>query len=271
MMADTDGVPGDGDRKEVEKRQAAPARILHKVLLEQGEEELNRPAKSLFWSGVAAGLAIHASIIAMGALHGPLPKAAWGTAIVDLGYVLGFVIVVLGRLQLFTESTITAVLPLVTTPSLGAVWRTLRLWGIVLLGNLIGTFVVALLSTRGGLATAEQIAGMVAVSSSILDHSAWTTFLHAVPAGFLIAAIPWVLPSAKDSAIFVIVAITYVVALGNFGHVVAGSDEAFLLLLSGHATLGQVLTFLVPTLFGNIVGGSGLFAVLAHAQVEAEI
>lgn len=270
MTDRTDATPNDDD-KQVEERQAPPARILHQVLLEQGEEELERPAKSLFWSGIAAGLAIHASIVAMGALHGALPDAPWRAVVVDLGYVLGFVIVILGRLQLFTESTITAVLPLVTRPGAWAVRRTLRLWGIVLLGNLIGTFAIAWLSVRGGLATPEQVAGMVAVSAAIVDHSAWTNFLHAVPAGFLIAAIPWVLPSVKDSAIFVVVAITYVVALGNFGHVVAGSDEAFLMLLSGNASAMQVLAFLVPTLLGNIVGGSGLFAVLAHAQVEAEI
>lgn len=270
-MDEIEQTPDDGDSKQVAERQAAPARVLHKVLLRQGEEELDRPARSLFWSGIAAGLAIHASIVAMGALHGALPDAPWRAVAVDLGYVLGFVVVILGRLQLFTESTITAVLPLVVEPSARAVGRTLRLWGIVLAGNLIGTFLVALLSTRGGLATPEQVAAMVAVAAPILDHGLLTTFLHAVPAGFLIAAIPWVLPSARDSAFFVIIAITYVVALGNFGHVVAGSDEAFLLLLSGHASVAQVLGFLLPTLFGNIAGGSCLFAVLAHAQVEAEI
>lgn len=259
------------EQEQFDDRLAPPARVLHAVLVKQGEDELDRSARSLFYAGLAAGLAIHLSLLAQAALHAMLPDAPWREAVSDIGYCFGFVIVILGRLQLFTESTVTAVLPLARRPGLRALGRTARLWAIVLAANLVGTFAVALLSTRGGMATADQIAAMVTISSAILDHGGWATFAHAIPAGFLVASIPWVLIGARENAFWVIIAVTYAIALGNFAHVVVGSDEAFVLMFTGHATPGQVLAFLLPALAGNIVGGSGLFALLAHAQVQDEI
>ncbi len=84
---------------------------------EAGESELDRPAGALFWSALAAGVAIHSSLIAEGALHAALPDAPWRSLIAALGYPVGFLVVILGRMQLFTESTITAMLPMVTKPS----------------------------------------------------------------------------------------------------------------------------------------------------------
>ncbi|HEX8447102.1 MAG TPA: formate/nitrite transporter family protein [Sphingomonas sp.] len=261
----------DDETAQAEDRTAPPARVLHAVLVEQGEEELKRPIGSLFFSGLAAGLAIHLSIIAQAALHAALPNTPWRGVVSDFGYSFGFVILILGRLQLFTESTVTAVLPLVKRPTLAAFGRTLRLWSIVLIANLIGTFLAALLAVHGVIATPEQLSAMLDLSAAILKHDAVTNIGLAIPAGFLIASIPWVLIGARESAFWVIIAVTYGIALGDFGHVVVGSDEAFLLLLAGHATPGQVAAFLLPTLLGNIIGGSGLFALLAHGQVKDEI
>ncbi len=123
-MADLD----EGERSEIEDRSAPRATIVHEVVRKQGLEELARPAGSLFWSGVAAGVAIIASVIAQGALYHKLPEGMAGRTLVSqLGYPLGFLIVILGRLQLFTEQTIVTVLPLVTRPSRGALAATARL------------------------------------------------------------------------------------------------------------------------------------------------
>lgn len=133
----------DKDNEGVEDLKAADAGELHRTVREEGESELDRPAAALFWSALAAGLAINSSLIAEAALHRDLPDAPWRDLVVSLGYPIGFLIVILGRMQLFTESTVTAMLPLVSRPSVRALRRTLRLWGIVLGANLIGTCIAA--------------------------------------------------------------------------------------------------------------------------------
>lgn len=256
----------------VAERRAGSAKVVHEVIRLQGDEELGRPLASLIFSGFAAGVAISASILAEAFLHARLPDAPWAELVSALGYCVGFVIVIMGNLQLFTENTVTAVLPLATHPTGRNVVRLLRLWAAVFGANMAGTLLVAFLTSHQIIVGPEQLAAVVDVSSSILRHDAWTTFLVGMPAGFLVASIAWILPNARGSEFWVIVMITYVIAIGGFSHVVAGSGEAWLLWLTGHASLFDATCRLIlPSLLGNIVGGTGLFAVLAHGQVRGEI
>lgn len=256
----------------VDDLKAADAKDLHRAVREAGQDELDRPAASLFFSGLAAGMAITASLVAEGALHKGLPDTPWRDLIVSLGYPIGFLVVILGRMQLFTESTITAMLPLVTKPSGWALKTTLRLWAIVLVANLIGTAITGAAIAGGGLGGAELRTAMIAVSMRIGELGPWATFVNAIPAGFMIAILAWSLPNAREQAFLVIAAITYVVAIGGFSHSIVGSAEAFLLLFSGHASLWRTLAELtLPAVLGNLLGGAGLFALLAHAQVRGEM
>jgi formate/nitrite transporter FocA (FNT family) len=217
-------------------------------------------------------MAITSSLVAEGALHKALPDAPWRDVVVSLGYPIGFLVVILGRMQLFTESTITAMLPLVTKPSGWALKRTLRLWVVVLVANLLGTAITGGAIAAGVLGGGELRDAMIEVSMAITELSAWATFVNAIPAGFMIAILAWSLPNAREQSLLVIFAITYVVAIGGFSHSIVGSDEAFLLLFSGHTgvwqTFGQLL---LPAVLGNLLGGAGLFALLAHAQVRGEM
>lgn len=265
-------MPEKPETSDVEDLKAANARELHRAVREEGQEELNRPAKSLFWSGAAGGLAITASLIAEGALAARFPESPTRALYIALGYPIGFLIVVLGRMQLFTESTVTAMLPLVTEPSWRSLWRTLRLWGIVLSGNLTGTAITAAICAFLPVGDPALRAGMLEVSLKITEHAPFDTFLNAIPAGFMIAIIAWSLPNARDQAFLVISAITYVVAIGGFSHSVVGSNETFLLLFSGKIGFAQgIFGFLLPAVAGNLFGGAGLFALLAHAQVSEEM
>ncbi|VVT13179.1 Inner membrane protein YfdC [Sphingomonas sp. EC-HK361] len=252
---------------------AVEAKELHRAVRAEGEAELDRPAASLFWSAFAGGLAITATLLAQGAIHGALPDAPWRDVVVALGYPIGFVIVILGRMQLFTESTVTAMLPLVTKPSLWALRRTLRLWGIVIGANLLGTFVAAAAIASGFLGADPGLRdAMTAVSMKVVELPPAMVFVNAIPAGMLIAVVAWVLPSAREQSVLVIFVIGFVVAAGHFSHSIVGSVEAFLLLLSGVAGAGPTLLgFLLPALLGNLIGGAGLFALLAHAQVKGEM
>lgn len=258
-------------REDVDELKAADAGDLHRTVREEGEEELERPAAALFWSALAAGLAINASLITEASLYKALPDAPWRDLVVSLGYPVGFLIVILGRMQLFTESTVTAMLPVVTRPSAWAAWRTLRLWGIVLGANLVGTATAAALIDAGLLGSAELRDAALAISRDILSLGPWDTFLNAIPAGFLIAVIAWALPNAREQAFLVIATITYVVAIAGFSHSVVGSDEAFLLAFAGEVGIGRALLGLIaPAVLGNLVGGAAIFAVLAHAQVRSD-
>jgi formate/nitrite transporter FocA (FNT family) len=257
---------------DVSDRQSGSAKVVHEVIRLQGDEELDRPVLSLLFSGFAAGIAISTSLLAQAFLQMRLPDADWAELISAFGYTFGFVIVILGNLQLFTEDTVTAVLPLATHPTLRNLWRLVRLWSAVLIANLAGTLLVATLMVQQVIVSAEQLSAALQLSAKITEHDAATTLLLGMPAGFLVAAIAWILPNARGSEFWVVTVVTYVIAIGGFSHVVAGSSEAWLLLLSGRVGLGDALGgFIVPALVGNIIGGTGLFAVVAHGQVRSEI
>lgn len=255
----------------VDDLKSANAKELHRAVREEGEDELDRPLASLFWSGLAAGLAINASLLTEGVLRQHLPDAPWRELVTALGYPIGFLIVILGRMQLFTESTITAVLPLVSDPTRESLLRTLRLWGVVLGANLIGTAIGAGMIAFGGLGSAAAHDAMIAVSLPILEHAPFATLVNAVPAGFLIAILAWTLPNAREQSFLVIFAVTWVVAIGGFSHSVVGSSEAFLLFFSGHVDGARtVFGLILPAVVGNLIGGAGIFALLAHGQVLGE-
>ncbi|MEQ7873449.1 formate/nitrite transporter family protein [Sphingomonas sp. ASV193] len=260
------------ERHEVEARKSPPAKVVHEVIRLQGVEELERPLASLIWSGIAGGVSIWMSLIAQSALMMKLPDTPWRPAIAALGYSVGFLVVILGKLQLFTESTVTAVLPTATEPTARNLGLTLRLWATVFLANSIGTLLVAAIIPFAGLVSPEQVAAMVDISRHLEAHGALDAFTLGIPAGFILATIAWVLPNARGQEFWIIILMTSLIALCGFSHVIAGSAEAWLLMTTGERGLGFVIfTFTLPTLAGNIVGGTGLFAVLAHAQVSKEL
>ena len=271
-MADDEERLNENEERDVEERSAPRARIVHAAVVRQGKDELDRPLSSLFWSGVAAGIAIMASLSTEAGLHHRLPDAPWREAVSGLGYSLGFLIVILGRMQLFTEQTMVAVLPLAQSPSLGRLGRVARLWSAVFVGNLVGAALISAAAVFGHLQSEEMTRAMIEVSARLQEKTAGQTFLQAIPAGFLIASVAWIRSAANENAFWIVLALTYAIAIGGFTHVIAGASEAFFLLWSGHATLGWVMSgFLLPALLGNIVGGTGLFAALAHAQVKEEL
>ncbi|MFN3728068.1 MAG: formate/nitrite transporter family protein [Allosphingosinicella sp.] len=260
------------ERENVEQRSAPTAKVVHSAVSRQGRDELDRPISSLFWSGVAAGFAIMASVWGQAALHGQLPNAPWREAVAAFGYTLGFLIVILGRLQLFTEQTMVPILPLAQSPSIARLGRVARLWTAVLVGNLIGAAVISAMAIWGDLQTDELRSAMVDVSAKLLEKDWGETLLTGIPAGFLIASIAWIRSAANENSFWIVLAITYFIGACSFTHVIAGATEAFLLLWTGHVGAGWLFgRFLAPALLGNIIGGTGLFAMLAHAQVKEEI
>ncbi len=237
----------------------------------EGLEELQRPMMSLWWSGVAAGIGISISILAEGILHHLFANSPNQFVIENLGYTVGFVLVIVGRLQLFTENTLSVILPLLSKPSFNMGFCIARLWFIVFTANMFGTFLAAFFSFSLQSVPPELVEGMTAISEHYAKLSPSDAFSYGITSGFIIAAIVWMKPSVKHSQILMIVIFTYLIAIGNFTHVIAGSTELFLLALQNKISVLETLSLIGATLLGNIVGGTGLFALLAYGQVVREI
>lgn len=257
---------------QVRKRASVDSYVVHEVLRQQGNDELALPAMSLFWSGLAAGIAISTSVFGQAVLHDSLPDSSWRPIIAPFGYTIGFLIVILGRMQLFTESTLSATIPVATKPTARNFLRLGRLWSIVFGANMLGTLLISVFLSMNMIGYATQVDSMVELSRHLLERSALETLTGGIPAGFLLAAVGWSLPVGRGQEFWVILFFTFFIALGGFAHVVAGSVEAWLLVLAGEADLHfAIFGFILPALAGNIIGGTLIFALLAHAQVSTEI
>jgi formate/nitrite transporter FocA (FNT family) len=257
---------------DIEEMSSPRTPVIYEIVRRLGDEEMDRPVTSLWWSGIAAGLSISFSLLAQGILQAHLPEAPWRLLVVSLGYSVGFVMVVMSRQQLFTESTVTAVLPVMAKLTRTNLWRLARLWGVVLLANMAGTLIAAALCTFTPVLTPELKTAMLEIAGQILNHSWPEMLFRAIASGFLIATMVWLIPSAEAAQFHVIVVSTYLIAAAGFMHIVAGSVEAFLLVLNGHLGMQpMIIDFVVPVLVGNIIGGTVLFALIAYAQVMKEI
>ena len=244
---------------------------IYEIVSREGSAELSRKLSALAWSGLAAGVCISFSMLSEAYFKMYLPETTFKPLISNIGYTFGFIIVIMARLQLFTENTITVMLPVFEHPALRNIIRTLKLWAVVFSTNLLGTFIVALLITKFGFASPTQLGAVLEVSEHAVVRDLWNVYVQGIPAGFLIAALVWMLPSADNSEFFVIFLMTYLIAIGDFSHVVAGSAEAFVLMLSHEISILEAWAYIGAAGIGNIIGGTGLFALLAYAQVKDEI
>lgn len=258
--------------KDVEELATPRTPVIYEVVRRLGEEEMERPITSLWWSGVAAGLSISFSLLSQAILTTHLPEASWQPLVVSFGYCIGFIMAVLSRQQLFTESTITAVLPVAADVTRGNIVRMARLWAIVLAANLTGTLFAALFCTFTPVLPSDIYSGMLEISRDLLGFSWWEMVFRAIAAGFLMAAMVWLMPGAEGAQFHVITLMTWLIAVGGFTHIIAGSMESYLLVFSGEWVWWRMITdFMVPVLIGNTIGGTALFALIAYAQVMDEI
>jgi formate/nitrite transporter FocA (FNT family) len=260
------------EQSDIEEAQRPRAPVVYEIVRLEGERELRRPVWSLWWSGVAAGISIGFSFLAQGALAAYLPHSVWQHAVASLGYATGFMIVILGRQQLFTENVLTAVLPVITHRRVSWLLRMLRLWGIVLAANIAGCLVFAAAFAFLPIASKPINMALADLIHKVMENTAPEMFAKGIGAGWLIAALVWIIASTEGLEFFVIGLLTYLIALLGFTHIVAGTAEVLYGWLTGLTTLREaVLQFFLPTLAGNVFGGTVLFSVLSYAQVREEI
>ena len=259
------------EKEEAAQRTSVKANVLHEAIRLDGDTELDRSVSALASSGLAAGLSMGFSFIAEGLLRSHLPDAPWRPLIAKFGYSFGFLIVIIARQQLFTENTLTAVIPVLTRRTWNSLFRMLRLWAVVLIANLVGAHIVAwvLGNTHAFSPQVQDAFAKIAHESTSVTPA--EAILRGIFAGWLIALLVWMRAAIDSGQIPLIVIMTYFVALGSFTHIIAGSIEALFLVMTGVIPWTSFLTgYMLPTLLGNCLGGVSLVAVLNHAQVVSD-
>ncbi len=244
------------------------AEEIHRNVLEAADEELGRPASELVVSGFAAGLAIGFSFLATALLRSRMAPENHAVA-GFLAYPLGFVFVVLAAHQLFTENTLDPVIPLLERRSMDELKKVLRLWGLVLPANLIGALAFSLVIGRTRALDPALSGPLIDLARETTKGGALLVFYKAIWAGWLIALMAWILAAARDttSQVIVIWLTTGPIAAFGFRHSIAGATEASYRAWVGDAGWAEMLvSFELPALLGNIVGGVVLVALVNHGQ-----
>ena len=258
------------EQQQAEERASVPVSVVHEAVRQQGEEELSRTAQALAWSGLAAGLSMSMSLVTEGLLYTYLPDAPWRRLIVKMGYSVGYLLVVAGRQQLFTENTLTPIIPLLARRDLATFKSVMKLWLVVLLANLAGAHMVAwvLSNTPAFDRNVQHAFDTLAREAVAVGFGA--AIIRGIFSGWLIASMVWILAAVEDGKVAVILILTYMVGLGSFTHIVAGSVDALFLVWNGTLQwTAYALGYALPTLLGNVIGGVSLVSALNHAQVVA--
>lgn len=269
----------DDSAKEKEKKEnkvseasAIPSKLIYEIIRREGEEELARSNRSLIWSGLAAGLMMSFSVLGEAIFRTYLPDAPPSFLIENIGYSFGFLLVIMGRLQLFTENTMTTVFPFLNKPCWSCGFETLRLWSIVLVANVVGAFIAAAVMHHTAAVPEDLLPAIQSLSEHATSMGAWQSFMRAIPAGILVAALVWSMPQANTSRFFIILAFTWLIAAGDFTHIIAGSVEMAYLVVGGDLGFNAAaFAFFLPVLAGNIVGGTAIFTMIAYGQVVDEL
>ena len=260
------------EEQKAEQHALPEGELIYRAIRKDGDHALSLPWPDLAWSGLAAGISMGFSFATEGLLSSHLPSAKWAPLVAKFGYTVGFLIVVLGRQQLFTEQTLTAILPLLSRnrPE-GVMSNVARLWAVVLAANLLGTAAFAAVTAWTPVFPEDVHTEFSRIGHEALTYGFTATLVRGVFAGFLIATMIWLLPGAGASRLWIVVLLTYVVGIGGFAHIIAGSAEClYVVFVRERAFSEYVVGFLIPAFLGNTLGGVTLVAALAHAQHAPE-
>src|SRR5689334_4440234 len=270
MLLDDQQDPGvvapeltEKQREEAEERTSVSVDVVHEAIRHDGEEELKRPISALAWSGFAAGLSMGFSFVGQALLYAHLPDTPWRPLLVRLGYPLGFLIVIVGRQQLFTENTLTAIIPLLARRNLTTLASVARLWVVVLVANMIGAHLFAWVVGNTPMFKPDVQHSMLVLAKEAANVTFGVAVLRGIFAGWLIAMVVWMLAAIDTGRIAVITILTYIVGLASLTHIIAGAVEVLFLVMVGVKSWGEIAwTYLLPTLIGNSIGGVSLTAAV---------
>ncbi|UWZ84169.1 formate/nitrite transporter family protein [Occallatibacter riparius] len=250
-----------------QKNLARPsAEDIYKQVASNARQELKRSNVSLAISGFGGGAFMGFSALgsAIGlALLGASPSAH---LLASMLYPLGFIVVIIGRAQLFTENTLYPVALVLAEKR--EFWNTVRLWSIVLPANIAGALAFSALAARTPALEPRFVDALVKLGVQGLSHPPSALFWSGVIGGWMIALAAWLVSGSHSitGSVVLIWMLTFVVGAGNFAHCIASSCEILVAVLTGHASWGAYAQWLGPAVAGNICGGVGLVTVLEYGQ-----
>jgi formate-nitrite transporter family protein len=245
---------------------------IHDNILEPGKKEMERPAASLLWSSLASGLVIGFSFLAS-AFASQLVSEEHRHAAAAAAYPIGFIFVIMARSELFTENTLVPVIPFLEHRDRETFLKLLRMWGLLLLGNLVGALIFGWVLARTPVVSAELHPSLTRMAAEATSGGFGQVVYAGVFAGWLIALLTWLLASTHSTGaqIALIWLCTAPISALQFRHSIAGSVEAFYRASAGEASWGSMLgNFVVPSVLGNAIGGVLLVALLNYGQVAPE-
>lgn len=258
-------VPGDSP---VQKNLARPsAEEIFKQVATNARQELDRPSIALALSGIGAGVFMGLSALGVALAIRLLGDSTPAQMVSRMFYPIGFIVVILGRSQLFTENTLYPVALVLAERS--QFWNTMRLWSVVLPANMLGAFAFGCLAARTSGIEPGTVAAMSRLGAAALAHPAAHIFWSGVVGGWLIALAAWLVSGSHSitGSVMVIWMLTFIMGLGNFAHCVASSCEIFVTLLAHQAPWTEFPHWFFPAVAGNICGGVGLVTILEYGQV----
>ena len=237
-------------------------------IIARADEEFSQPKRLLFFSGLAAGLITSISFLSRAAL-----SAATGTPepnlVSNLLYPVGFIFIVIGHYQLFTETTLTPVTLVITR--LASLPRLLMIWGLVFLANIIGAAIAAYFLAHTGTLDPDAAEVALGMGMHALEVPWGALFAKGVIAGWLVAGMVWLVHAVRSGVarLLIVYLLMYMIPSADLFHCIIGSSEMFYLLFRGGASLTDVLwEFLTPVTLGNTTGGVLLVALLNFAQTR---
>ena len=235
-------------------------------VLASAAEEVTADRQTLFFSGTTAGFAIVLTFVGHAVGAAMFPDDPFLSAVL---YPVGFLYIILGRYQLYTENTLPPVaLVLARRASLPLLTR---VWWVVLVGNVVGAAVGAYLLAVGDVLSPAAVEAGLAFTETGIAHGWWTVFARAVFAGWLVAGVVWLDHAAQDTiARFLqIYVIFYMIAAAELYHVITAAGDAFFyLFVTGADPLAVFAAYWLPILLGNTIGGVLLFTLVNYAQTD---
>jgi len=186
--------------------------------------------------------------------------------IASIFYPLGFIVVIVGRSQLFTENTLYPVALVLAEKR--ELWNTFRLWSVVLPANVAGAFAFALLAACTPAIGAPILDAMSRLGQSAVASPPWSVFWSGVIAGWIIALAAWLVSGSHSitGSVMVIWMLMFLVGLGNFAHCIASSCEILVAVLLHRVAWSAYPAWFAPAVLGNICGGVGLVTILEYGQ-----
>jgi formate-nitrite transporter family protein len=244
-----------------------------KEQIDTAMREQHRDNQHLFVSAVSAGLEIGFSVFLMASVYSLFFDAVHPSVLhvlLALSYPLGFIFVVIGKSELFTEHTTLAVIPVLNRNA--SIKSLLALWGIIFTGNLIGGYIFgAILAIIPPKLNAVRIDSFYALAEKLIEHP-WEIILGSgILAGWLMGLLSWLVTSSQEtiSRIVIITLITTVIGIGGLHHSIVGSIEVFTAMLtSHHVTWKDYLHVQTWATLGNIIGGVVFVAFMKFSQVN---